>query len=307
MFERPHPDRDTDLAYCRAAPQGGVLRSPDMIGGVLASLLILSAPSLFAQATASRVLGAVQDAAGAAVPAAKVQLINEGTRTTFETRTSESGAFVFEAVQPGVFTVSVEAAGFKKLMSTASEVSIGQPATLNVRLEVGGLTQQVEVTATAELVQTSTPGNFGNLITGREIRDMPIVGTRGRNPVNPVFWQPGVVSGAGTGGSSHVHGARDRAWNYTLDGVDVNESSAGGSELTLAPTRREAKPPLFRASCAQLPANSPSSLDAGLAERLAGPLAALPVARPARQQVCRPRGHCRFWLFSRSRRGDRGH
>ena len=42
--------------------------------------------------------------------------------------------------------------------------------------------------------------------------------------------QPGVVSGSNTGGGSHVHGARDRAWNYTLDGIDVNEASQGGSE-----------------------------------------------------------------------------
>lgn len=202
---------------------------------LLACLLGFCAPVLFAQGTTSRVLGMVQDATGAAVPAAKVQLVNESTRAAFETRTSESGAYVFEAVQPGRYTVSVEAAGFKKFTSTNNEVNIGQPATLNVALEVGDLTQQVEVTATAELVQTSTSGNFGNLITGREIRDMPIVGTRGRNPVNLVFLQPGVVSGANTGGASHVHGARDRAWNYTLDGVDVNETSSGGSETT--PTR----------------------------------------------------------------------
>ena len=62
--------------------------------------------------------------------------------------------------------------------------------------------------------------------------DLPIVGSRGRNPVNLVFMQPGVVSGSNTGGGSHVHGARDRAWNYTLDGIDVNDSSQGGSETT---------------------------------------------------------------------------
>ncbi|MBI4873405.1 MAG: TonB-dependent receptor [Acidobacteria bacterium] len=174
----------------------------------------------------------MQDPTGAAIAAAKVQLINEATKATFSTQTSDAGAYVFEAIQSGSYTLAVEAAGFKKFSSRSNLVAIGQPTTVNVSLQVGDLTQQVEVSATAEVVQTSTSGNFGNLITGREIRDMPIVGTRGRNPVNLVFLQPGVVSGANTGGGSHVHGARDRAWNYTLDGIDVNESSSGGSETT---------------------------------------------------------------------------
>ena len=84
----------------------------------------------------------------------------------------------------------------------------------------------------AEAVQTSTSGNYGNLISGTAVKDLPIVGSRGRNPLDLVVTQPGVVSGAPTGGGIYVHGARDRAWNYTLDGIDVNDSSQGGSNTT---------------------------------------------------------------------------
>src|SRR5207245_1791706 len=66
------------------------------------------------------------------------------------------------------------------------------------------------------------------ILDTREIRDLPIVGTRGRNPFDLVNFQPGVVTGGNTGGTVNVHGARDRAWNYTLDGVDINETSLGG-------------------------------------------------------------------------------
>lgn len=187
---------------------------------------------VFAQGTTSRVLGVVQDPSGASVAGAKVTLTNEGTGVEFTTTTSEVGAYVFEAVQVGSYSVAVEARGFKRFVSRNNQVTIGQPATVNVTLQVGELAQSVEVSGTAELVQTSTSGNFGNLMTGTQIRDLPIVGTRGRNPVNLALLQPGVVSGAFTGGGSYVFGARDRAWNYTLDGVDVNESSAGGSETT---------------------------------------------------------------------------
>ena len=61
---------------------------------------------------------------------------------------------------------------------------------------------------------------------------LPIVGNRGRNPLEFINFQPGVVTGSNTGGGIHVHGARDRAFNFTLDGIDINETSAGGSNFT---------------------------------------------------------------------------
>ena len=126
----------------------------------------------------------------------------------------------------------MEANGFRKYTSRNNRVNIGQPTTVNVKLEVGTQVETVEVQTAAEAVQTSTSGNYGNLISGTAVRDLPIVGSRGRNPLDLVITQPGVVSGAPTGGGIHVHGARDRSWNYTLDGIDVNDSSQGGSNTT---------------------------------------------------------------------------
>ena len=84
-------------------------------------------------------------------------------------------------------------------------------------------------------MQLSTSGNLGSVIDQKAVETLPIVGTRGRNPLSLVTTQPGVVSGANTGGGVHVNGARDRSWNFTLDGIDVNETSAGGSNF--APLR----------------------------------------------------------------------
>jgi hypothetical protein len=174
----------------------------------------------------------VVDASGAVVPNAAVKLTNEGTRVAFDTKTSEAGTYAFEAVQPGSYQLDVEAGGFRKFASRNNVVSIGQPATINVRLEVGTLVDTVEVLSAVETVQTSTSGNYGNLISGQAVKDLPIVGSRGRNPLDLVVTQPGVVSGSNTGGGIHVNGARDRSWNYTLDGIDVNDSSQGGSNTT---------------------------------------------------------------------------
>lgn len=201
----------------------------------LFSALLLAALSASGQGATSRLIGTVQDPSGAGVAGADVKLISEGTNAVFSARAAENGAFFFDAVQAGLYTVAVEARGFKKFASRGNRVTIGQPATVNVTLELGTLTEVVTVDAQAEAVQTSTSGNIGNLFNENLIKDLPIVGTRGRNPLDLVTRQPGVVSGANTGGGTHVNGARDRAWNFTLDGIDANETSAGGSNF--APIR----------------------------------------------------------------------
>ena len=193
---------------------------------------MLSVMSLFAQGTTSRVVGSVTDSSGAPILEASVNLTNEGTQTTFKTVTAAAGTYVFDSVQVGRYTVEVSAPGFKKFESHNNPLTIGEPMTVNARLEVGVLTESVQVSDSAEQVQTDTSGNIGSLITGRSLRELPIVGTRGRNPLDLVLILPGVVNGANTGGGIHVNGARDRAWNYTVDGIDSNETSAGGSNLS---------------------------------------------------------------------------
>jgi hypothetical protein len=194
--------------------------------------LWLMPATAFAQGTTSRVTGTVTDTSGAAVPGATVTLTNEGTNVSFTTETSDSGVYTFDLVLPGSYTVAVEKQGFKKLVSTKNVVSINQPTTVNVALEVGGVTEIVTVESVAEQVQTSTSGNVGSTIEQRTLESLPIVGARGRNPLDLLNYQPGVVNGANAGGGVHVHGSRDRSFNFTLDGIDINESTAGGSNFT---------------------------------------------------------------------------
>ncbi len=192
---------------------------------------LLSA-GLFAQGTTSRATGIVTDSSGGAIAGANVKLTSGTTGVTFQTSTTEAGTYVFDNVQVGNYTIAVESPGFKRFFSSGNRISIGQPLTVNVILEIGAVAETIEVSGSAETVQTSTSGNIGNVFSDRLIRDLPIVGTRGRNPLDLVARQPGVVSGANTGGGVHVNGARDRAWNFTIDGIDSNETSAGGSNFS---------------------------------------------------------------------------
>lgn len=201
-------------------------------------ILLVTTGIAFGQGTASRVTGNVTDPQGAVVSGATVTLTNEGTNVSFTAQTSSSGTYVFESVQVGIYTVTVEMAGFKKFVSTGNQVNVNQPATIDVPLEIGDIANVVTVEATAERVQTGTSGNIGNTVEQRSLEALPIVGERGRNPLQFVSLQPGVIgngragTGGNTGGNVHVHGSRDRAFNFTLDGIDINESSAGGSNFT---------------------------------------------------------------------------
>jgi carboxypeptidase family protein len=203
--------------------------------GAFCLVVVAGAFSAAAQGTTSRVLGVVTDSSGGVVPGATVTLTNESTGVSFNTVTSGAGTYTFEAIQVGTYTVTVELQGFKKSVSRGNAVNISEPTTINVKLESGGITEEVDVRAAAPIVETGTSGNIGTTFEQKTIESLPIIGGRGRNVLDLVLTQPGVVSGANTGGGVHVNGARDRSWNYTLDGIDNNESSAGGSNF--APLR----------------------------------------------------------------------
>lgn len=198
--------------------------------------MLLSTP-MWSQGTTSRVAGVVIDKTGAVVAGATVTAINEGTQVTYTTHSSSTGTFVFDSLQIGTYTVSVDFAGFKKFISKGNVLTIGAPLSVNAVLEVGASSDSIEVHGGAEMVQTETSGNFGTMLDTRSLTQLPVVDIRGRNPLNLVYVVPGVVQSGGqvTGGGVHVHGSRDRAWNFTLDGVDTNETSAGGANFS--PTR----------------------------------------------------------------------
>jgi hypothetical protein len=205
--------------------------------GLLLSVFILSllwTTAAFAQGTTSRLTGTVTDSSGAAVSGASVTLTNEGTGISLTTETADSGTYTFDLIQAGSYQVTVEKQGFKKTVAGKNTVFINQPATVNISLDVGGVAETVTVEGTAEAVQTGSSGNLGSTVDQRTLESLPIVGNRGRNPLDLLNFQPGVINtfDATAGGGVHVHGSRDRAFNFTLDGIDINESSAGGSNFT---------------------------------------------------------------------------
>lgn len=186
-------------------------------------ILIISHSSLPAQTGASSVRGAVVDPQGLAIAGATVSLKSTETGTSRVQTTSEKGEFLFDLVQPGTYSVEAEAAGFKKAIVTDVRALVAKPTELQVKMEVGQITESVRIEASSGDVLINTQdASIGNNFVSRQIEQLPL---ESRNVVQLLSLQPGVTP------DGYVTGSRSDQANVTLDGVDVNEQQTGLSVL----------------------------------------------------------------------------
>jgi hypothetical protein len=201
--------------------------------------LVTKAP-LSAQVTTADLVGTVTDSSGAVVVAARVTATNEGTNVSRSVQSDASGNYLITQLHPGRYTLTCELAGFKKLVQTGIELQVNQRAQINLVLEVGEVSQVVEVEGTAPLLESQS-SVLGSVISEDKIRDLPL---NGRNFVSLALLSPGVNGvGFGTrgtimsgtrpddqrpGSELFVNGNRESSNNYLYDGIDNND------RLTLA-------------------------------------------------------------------------
>jgi hypothetical protein len=208
---------------------GGLVR----ILFVLVTLAVCSPVNAGAQAVSGTILGTVTDSSGSVVPGAKVTIVNEGTGLTRTIVADTSGEFTAPSLPTGRYTVIAELTGFKTLTLSNIELSVDQHARIDLKLEVGAMTESVSVEATSPLVQTST-SELGTTVKAEQIEALPL---NGRKFVNLTRTIPGVlrgipganIDGAGSlawraSASFSANGQRPRDNNYMLDGVDNNET-----------------------------------------------------------------------------------
>ncbi|MEP6718726.1 MAG: carboxypeptidase-like regulatory domain-containing protein [bacterium] len=200
------------------------------------SILVLVCMSTvaYAQSATGRIVGTVRDVTGALVPGANITATNPETNASYKTTSSDSGEYSFEALLPGSYTITVEQTNFKRYSTSENILTANDTVTINIPLEPGSISETVQVVGTYEKVQTSQSGNIGSIVNEKTLETLPI---NNRNPLNLIAIQPGVIQGDPsetklTGGGTHVFGARDRAINITLDGIDINETSAGTGTFT---------------------------------------------------------------------------
>ncbi len=198
-----------------------MLKSKQLLTTVF--LLIVTAAGAVAQTGTSRITGRVADTKQASVPGATVTVTNEATGVSQTQTTTDSGVYAFDSLPVGNYTVTVEQAGFKKFQQTGNVLQVNTPLVVDTTLEVGQVTEVVTVQGGSEQLQTAD-ATIGNVVDQKAIETLPL---NGRNPLTLLLLEPGVVQrSAGAAGSGvHVNGARDRAYNVTIDGIEANESS----------------------------------------------------------------------------------
>ena len=135
---------------------------------------LLSSSSAFAQVTTASVIGTVTDRQGAAVADAQATITNTDTNLTRGTTTNSQGEYRFDLLPVGDYTLNVTRSGFKKFTQKDVVLTLNQTATLNVALEVGSVSETVEVIATPPPVNTST-AEIGNTVDNQEIVNLPLV------------------------------------------------------------------------------------------------------------------------------------
>ena len=184
------------------------------------SLLLLAlAAAALAQTLSSTLDGLVKDTQGALVPKAEVTVTNMRTAQTFQTVTDERGHWFIAALSTGIYRVAVTAPGFKKATATDIKMDAGIPASVNLTLEVGAVSETVEVQGAAEILVTTSATVTTNL-TAEQIRDLPIPS---RNATDLLMTQPGSQTPAGPRNTT-FDGLPQSTINMTLDGINIQDN-----------------------------------------------------------------------------------
>jgi carboxypeptidase family protein/TonB-dependent receptor-like protein len=166
--------------------------------------------------------GTVQDQSGAVVAGATVKAQNPATSFSRETTSATNGFYRLDQLPVGTYTISVEATGFKKSVTQAIALSVNDSLTLDVKLEVGQVSEVVTVSEAPSAVNTET-SVVGRTVDNRTLNDLPILsGNGGRNPLALAPLQAGVMP-AGQVGPFSVNGQRAQSNNFLLDGGDSND------------------------------------------------------------------------------------
>ena len=193
------------------------------VNWTFAIVMVLALSSMSsAQTGTADMTGKVLDQQGGALPGVLVVARNQDSGVFRQAVSAGNGTFHFPGLMPGIYHVEAEIAGFNKYQRTDLRLEIGKTVTVDITLTVGGLSEQIAVTAEAPLVDT-TAKEVGGFIATRELLDLP---TSNRNFTAYLAVLPGVVAGA-------VGGQPGGTVNYSFDGGSNNDGTRGGDQARI--------------------------------------------------------------------------
>jgi hypothetical protein len=199
------------------------------------AVILIATSVCFGQKITASLTGTVTDPSGAVVAGASVTLHNNDTNTDVITvQTDSNGEYMASELPLGTYTVTVVGKGFKKFVATGVTLHVGEQRSLDIKLAVGSVAEEVTVTASTIPIQTTSAAQ-DSTITGTQVRELQL---NNRNFEQLVALQPGVANGLPDQvpfgitnvDSVSVNGMRNSANNWTVDGSDINDT---GSNQTL--------------------------------------------------------------------------
>ncbi len=202
---------------------------------VLCALLCALSIPADAQVASAEISGTILDSTGAAVANAKIVATNTATNVPHNTVSDATGNYSITLLPPGEYVVSVEATGFRRLVQSGLALQINQQARLDLTLQIGQVSETLEVTAQAPLLEAES-SSLGTVISEKLVNQLPL---NGRNFIQLATLSPGVngvgFSATGTimsgtrpddrrpGTEIFANGNREGSNNFLYDGIDDNE------------------------------------------------------------------------------------
>ena len=185
------------------------------------AVIVLSVVVTFGQTNKGGISGTVTDANGAAIPGATVTVTNLGTGQKVTVKTSESGAFTVQSLDPVGYSVLVEANGFKKGFVDQVKVDTAAVVTANVMLEAGAVAEQVLITGETAMVNTES-ATTSQTITSRQLQDVPL---NNRSVLDLALTAPNVTGDAGSEDPEVTSGQPVPGFNLNLNGGRAGSTS----------------------------------------------------------------------------------
>src|SRR5579884_812826 len=183
-----------------------------------------------AQVQNGQFTGVVVDPSGAAIPNAKVTVINQATNLTLNTTTNQSGVYTVRELPPGTYRINAEAPGFKTASNTNVTLNAGAIQRVDMKMEIGQASQTVEVSGEAPAVQTED-SKLASTVSSTQIANLPL---NGRNVYDLMQLAPGAVNVTGVdfenGHNTVVNGLREDFNGFLINGVS-NKGLSGGVDL----------------------------------------------------------------------------
>src|SRR5216683_5171867 len=197
---------------------------------LVSTFVLMFAPTVSASPTGS-INGFVKDQSGAMISGGKLTLTNMSTNAKLEAESDSNGGFQFLQLAPAMYSLRVEAAGFKKVVIDNIVVQVDQITHLEPSLQVGSVAETIEVSGGAIPLLETDRSTLSNVVESKVISNMPL---NARQYLDLALLTPGVLpSSAGTqGGGFNVSGARSQSNIFLLDGVsniDTQINSALGN------------------------------------------------------------------------------